>query len=126
METVPPFVFKIKCFGKNEIIFVRVVIITKQNSAVMVEMVLLGSTTPKLTLSASEIDHTNHESDFGSNFYHLLWCCCLSLATHMPHDLNTFDTCGEMISGRQDRILLKLALQPLGDKLATTRRAVSD
>ena len=40
--------------------------------------------------------------NFCSNFYHLLWWCCLFLATSLAHDANTFNACGEMMSGWQD------------------------
>ena len=31
----------------------------------------------------------------------------------MPHDAHTFNACGEMMSGWQDSLMLKLALQPV-------------
>ena len=33
----------------------------------------------------------------------------------MPHDANTLNVCGEMMSGWQDSFMLKLALQPVGN-----------
>ena len=40
----------------------------------------------------------------------------------MPHDANTFNSCGEMMSGLQDSFLLKLALQPVGDQSPISHR----
>ena len=42
----------------------------------------------------------------------------------MPHDANTFNACGEMISGWQDSFLLKLMLQNVGDLIS--RRSVAE
>ena len=72
--------------------------------------------------------------NFGSNFYHLLWCCYLFLTTSMPHDANTFNVCGEMMSGSQDCFLLKLAhfnlsatnCQLVADQLPINHRPVAE
>ena len=39
----------------------------------------------------------------------------------MSHDAHTFNVCGEMMSGMQDSLKLKLALQPVGN----SRRSVA-
>ena len=44
----------------------------------------------------------------------------------MPHDANTFNACGEMMSECQDSFLLKLALQPVGLQSPISHRLVAE
>ena len=44
----------------------------------------------------------------------------------MPFDINTFKACGAMMSGRQDRFLLKLAMQPVCHQSPIGRQNVDE
>ena len=44
----------------------------------------------------------------------------------MPHDANTFNACGEMMSGWQVSFMLKETLQPVGNQSVTSRRWLID
>ena len=44
----------------------------------------------------------------------------------MTHDAHTFNACGEMMSGWQDSLMLKLALQPVADKSQIGRQSVAE
>ena len=44
----------------------------------------------------------------------------------MPHDAHTFNTCVEMMSLWQDSLMLKLALQPVGNQLTIGHQSVAE
>ena len=44
----------------------------------------------------------------------------------MPHDAHTFNACGEMMSGWQDSLMLKVALQPVSQSPISRRLVAED
>ena len=44
----------------------------------------------------------------------------------MPHDEHTLNACGDMMSGWQDSLMLKLALQLVGDQSPIGRQSIAD
>ena len=48
------------------------------------------------------------------------------LTTPMPYDAHTFKACGEMMSGWQKSLMLKLALQPNRDQSPIGRQSVAN
>ena len=111
---------------------------TKQNAEVLALMVLLGSSSSEVKLLASDISSSTlslgqlrfiiriSSLNFSRSFYCLLWHCCLLLVTSVPHDANTFNACGEMVSGWQVSLLLRLTQQPVCDDKSTSGQLVAD
>ena len=44
----------------------------------------------------------------------------------MPNDAHTFNDCGDMMSGWQDSLVLKLALQSVGDQSPIGCKSITD
>ena len=63
--------------------------------------------------------------NFSSNF--TIWFgTAVFLTTSMPHDEHTFHACDKMMSGWHDSLMLKLALQPVGDQSLVGRQSLAN
>ena len=112
-------------------------------------MILLGPTSSERTFSAFDICPAQFVSriaeiiirirglNFSSNFYRLIWYCCLFLTTSMPYGAHTFKACGEVMSGWQDSLMLPVScvakdftakefMKSVDDRLVTDWQLFSD